>query len=319
MRERKADEKELKEHVFDIIGHRRAEVKLSAAMGQDAAKLDCGAVLVHTDPITGKCDDIGALAINVAANDVAAAGGEPVAFLLTVILPLGATKEDLGRIMSGAERECIKLNAEIAGGHSEFSSAVTRPVVNAVALAKEISGFTPRKPLAGDEIILTKSAAIEAAVLISERENVSLDDSERARISTFRDMLSVVGDCKAVAKLTKSAYMHDVTEGGVENAVWEAACGADAGVVIYADEIPVDPLTRKLCRLTKVDPLRCLSSGSLIVAVPAGEKLAPKLTAAGVPAKVIGKVTSDKSKYIVSSAGRRELGPVADELLNSEE
>lgn len=319
MRERKADEKELKEHVFDIIGHRRAEVKLSAAMGQDAAKLDCGAVLVHTDPITGKCDDIGALAINVAANDVAAAGGEPVAFLLTVILPLGATKEDLGRIMSGAERECVKLNAEIAGGHSEFSSAVTRPVVNAVALAKEISGFTPRKPLAGDEIILTKSAAIEAAVLISERENVSLDDSERARISTFRDMLSVVGDCKAVAKLTKSAYMHDVTEGGVENAVWEAACGADAGVVIYADEIPVEPLTEKLCRIAGISPFRCLSSGSLVITAAAGERLAEKLTEAGVPAKTIGTVTSDKSRYIVSSAGRRELGPVADELLNSEE
>lgn len=319
MRERKADEKELKKHVFDVIAHRRPEVKLSAAMGQDAAKLDCGAVLAHTDPITGKCDDIGALAVNVAANDVAAAGGEPVAFLLTVILPLSASEEDLGRIMSGAERECEKLNAEIAGGHSEFSSAVTRPVVNAVALAKEIAGFTPRKPEAGDEIILTKSAGIEAAVLISERANVSLDENERREIARFKDMLSVVNDCKAVARLTGSAYMHDVTEGGVENAVWEAACGADVGITIYADEIPVEPLTEKLCRSANVSPLRCLSSGSLVIAAAAEENLAAKLTECGVPAKVIGTVTTDKSRYIASSAGKRELGPVADELLNSEE
>lgn len=319
MREGKADEKELNEHVFGIISHRRKEVTESAVLGRDAARIDCGAVLVHTDPITGRCKNIGSLAINVAANDVAAAGGEPVAFLLTVILPVASDASELGRIMADAERECVKIDAEIVGGHSEFSSAVTRPVVNAVALAKPVKGFSVRKAMPGDDILLTKSAATEAAVLISERKPGLLSEEETGIISAMRGGLSVVNDCKAVAGSVSEAYMHDVTEGGVENAVWEMAAGAGVGARIYAEKIAVSPIAEKLCRALNISPLRCLSSGALLIAVKNGTALAEKLADKGVSAAVIGSVTGERGVYISENGTERELGPVSDELLAAED
>ena len=319
MRDRKANEKELKNGVFGIIGHRREEVRRSAALGSDAALIDCGAVLAHTDPITGRCADIGSLAINVAANDVAAAGGEPVAFLLTVILPTTSTEDDLKKIMASAEAECVKLNAEIAGGHSEFSSAVTRPVVNAVAIAREIKGFTPRKIAPGDDILVTKTAALETTVLLAERGKVPLTAEEERAVDDMRRNLSVINDCRAVAGSVTNAYMHDVTEGGVENAVWETVTGAGLGAVIYTDEIPVDSVTEKLCSAFGVDPLRSLSSGRLLIVAENGEKLVSELKEKGVAASVIGKVT-ESGVYAENGSGeRREISAVPDELLAMED
>ena len=237
MRDRKANADELKSGVFDVISHRRAEVIASAAMGSDAAVIDCGEVLLHTDPITGRCSDIGSLAIKVASNDVAAAGGEPLAFLLTVLLPKEDTVDELRRIMRDAEKECEKIGAEIVGGHSEFTSAVTRPVLSAVAVAGRLNGYRARKPVPGDCIVMTKTAAMEATVLMAERAPFSLDGSERAEVAEINEALSVIEDCR-VAAASQPVLMHDVTEGGIENAVYELLSGAGVGGIIFADRVP---------------------------------------------------------------------------------
>ena len=233
MRDRKASAEELKRGVFDVIAHRRAEVRESAAMGGDAAVVDCGEVLLHTDPITGRCMDIGSLAIKVVSNDVAAAGGELVAVLLTVLLPKEFSVEDLKKIMSDAEAECGKIGAEIVGGHSEFTSAVTRPVVSAMAVAKRLPGFTAIAPKAGDDIVMTKTAAMEATVLMAERAPLPLDEEELNEIAFMKENLGIIRDAR-VAALSTPVRMHDVTEGGIENAVYEVLSGAGVGGVLLA-------------------------------------------------------------------------------------
>lgn len=316
MRDRKANAEELKSGVFDVITHRRAEVKESAAMGSDAAVIDCGEVLLHTDPITGRCSDIGSLAIKVAANDVAAAGGEPVAFLLTVLLPKGSSVTELKRIMTDAEKQCEKIGAEIVGGHSEFTSAVTRPVVSAVAVAKRLSGFSVRKPMPGDSIVMTKTAATEATVLMAERAPFALTEDEKREIDFMKESLSVIKDCR-IAAMSQSVSMHDVTEGGIENAVYELLKGANIGGIIYREAVPVTALTEKLSVAFGIDPLRCLSSGTLLAIAGDGDKLVEDFAKAGIPAKIIGRVT-DGDIRISENGILRVLSGTADELLEQE-
>ena len=316
MRDRKASAEELKRGVFDVIAHRRAEVKESAAMGGDAAVVDCGEVLLHTDPITGRCMDIGSLAIKVVSNDVAAAGGELVAVLLTVLLPKEFSVEDLKKIMSDAEAECGKIGAEIVGGHSEFTSAVTRPVVSAMAVAKRLPGFTAIAPKAGDDIVMTKTAAMEATVLMAERAPLPLDEEELNEIAFMKENLGIIRDAR-VAALSTPVRMHDVTEGGIENAVYEVLSGAGVGGVIGAAEVPVADITKKLAAAFGVNPLRCLSSGALIAITPFGERLTEDLKKAGIPAKVIGKVT-DGDIFIEENGVLRALSGSSDEFLERE-
>ena len=143
-------------------------------------------------------------------------------------------------------------------------------------------------------------------------------EEERA-VDDMRRNLSVINDCRAVAGSVTNAYMHDVTEGGVENAVWETVTGAGLGAVIYTDEIPVDSVTEKLCSAFGVDPLRSLSSGSLLIVAENGEKLVSELKEKGVAASVIGKVT-ESGVYAENGSGeRREISAVPDELLAMED
>ena len=86
----KVSETILKRSIFKQIHTKRDEVLLGAGVGEDCAamKLAPGEIFViSTDPITGTVKDIGTLAIQITANDLASSGAEPVGVMLTVLLP----------------------------------------------------------------------------------------------------------------------------------------------------------------------------------------------------------------------------------------
>ena len=86
----KISETVLKRSIFKQIHTKRDEVLLGAGVGEDCAavKLAPGEIFViSTDPITGTVKDVGMLAIQITANDLASSGAEPVGVMLTVLLP----------------------------------------------------------------------------------------------------------------------------------------------------------------------------------------------------------------------------------------
>ena len=86
----KVPENVLKRSVFKQIHTKRPEVVLGAGVGEDCAAVKLAedeTLVMSTDPITGTAQDIGTLAIQITANDLASAGAEPVGVLLTVLLP----------------------------------------------------------------------------------------------------------------------------------------------------------------------------------------------------------------------------------------
>ncbi len=85
--------------------------------------------------------------------------------------------------------------------------------------------------------------------------------------------------------------MHDVTEGGVLGALWEMARASGCGVLVEREKVPVLPVTRKICARLALDPLRLISSGSMLMTASDGAAVAGGLIAAGVPAVGIGRTT----------------------------
>ena len=93
----KVSETVLKRSIFKQIHTKRDEVLLGAGVGEDCAavKLSPGEIFViSTDPITGTVKDVGMLAIQITANDLASSGAEPVGVMLTVLLPEEIEEED---------------------------------------------------------------------------------------------------------------------------------------------------------------------------------------------------------------------------------
>ena len=119
--------------VLREVGHRREEILAGPAVGRDCAVKEPreGEVYVFSsDPITGTTKDMGKHSVYITANDLAAAGAEPVGIMLTILLPPKTEERELKEIMRGVESTCRELNMEIMGGHTEITDVVKQPLLS---------------------------------------------------------------------------------------------------------------------------------------------------------------------------------------------
>ena len=127
-------------------------------------------LVAKTDPITFATSEIGWYAVNVNANDVAVMGATPRWFLATVLLPAGlATAEMAERIFADIFDACAALGVSLAGGHTEITHSLDRPIISGTMLGEiakhrliTTSGARP-----GDAVLLVKAVPIEGTALIA--------------------------------------------------------------------------------------------------------------------------------------------------------
>lgn len=310
----------LEELISDI--EKRSEVLIGSKIGRDTSILDLGddLLVVSTDPITGASKNIGSLAINVAVNDLATEGAEPVAALLTVLLPPKTSEEDLKKLMADAKEAARKINLTIIGGHTEITDAVNRPVVSTTVLGKISGPYEEKKIEVNDLLIVTKSLGLEgSAILAAEREDQVrkiLTADEYKEALAYKDLTSVVKEGK-ILKSFGAKYMHDVTEGGLLGAAWEAAKANEAGLVVFDDSLPVTKATEKIANAFDIDYRKLISSGSMLAIISQKDfiKALEKLADENIKATIIGRVTDYEGVFLRENGKMLPLGqPKADDL-----
>ena len=320
MKSGKINDDVLRHIVFDKISARRDEVLVGSGTGIDSSIIDLGGDLlaITTDPVTAAGANIGKVCVNICLNDLAASGAEPVAIMVTLLAPPGTAPKALTALVEEIDTECVKLNIQLAGGHTEITDAVTRIVLSATAVGRK-SRLSPARVTAGDWIIMTKGAAYEGSAIIAhdfeEKALSVLTDKQTDFLKGLIDALSVVPEAK-IALANGALLRHDITEGGVLGAAWEFGQTAQKGVEIHCDDILIHPETTTLCQALKLDPLRLISSGALLIAAKEsdGRQIIDALEKADIPARKIGIFTDDKNCYL-SGAKKYPLNqPGPDEL-----
>lgn len=322
MRVGKLTPDELNQFVFRHLVQRRPEILVRSALGEDSTLLDLGDSLcvMSTDPITGASQKSGWLAVHVSANDVASNGAEPVCCLMTILAPPDCPMAEIEQVMQDAAKAATELNIEISGGHTELTSAVNR-----IVLSTTVIGKANRKGIlrtdgakAGDDIVVTKTIGLEGTAILAQDakdymlQRFSAEDVERA--SMLVDQISVVAEGRAATSYGVHA-MHDITEGGLLGATYEMASGAGLGFDLFADQIPIDPLTKAFCEYLQLDVLRFLSSGSMLISTTNGQELVQHIKNHGIAASVIGQFKHNKDKRILKQGQWQEVSsPEGDEL-----
>lgn len=302
-------------------GVRREDIVLRPKTGEDCSVIDLQGEMcvVSTDPITGAAKDIGYLAVQINCNDIFSAGAEPVGILLTVLLPENSDESVLEEIMGGALKGAEELGIEILGGHTEVTNAVLKPIVSAAVIGKSRQRKIIQTGSAkmGQDVIMTKWAGLEGtAIIAKEYEEVLLQCLPVAVVRSaqgMKDFLSV-GRESLVAVGHGATAMHDATEGGVLGAVWEVAECSGLGVELWEEKIPIKEETRLICDAAKIDPLRLISSGTMIITTENGAELIEKLARLDNEAAIIGKITEEE-RVLVSANERKVLEePKSDAL-----
>jgi len=113
--------------------------------------------------------------------------------------------------------------------------------------------------------------------------------------------------------------MHDATEGGIASGIQEIAWASNTGIIAYEEKIPIYKETREICKALGIDPLKTISSGTLIISAQKekAEKIVSALQKNNIQASIIGKVLEKtKGRCIIRRDGTRlNLSrPVKEEL-----
>lgn len=317
----------LKQIVFRNLGSSDPRVIVGPEIGEDAAVIEFGnkVLVVHSDPITGAVKDIGRLAVNICANDIASRGVKPRWVLIVMLLPQNIEVTRLTEINSQVNEAARELNVAIIGGHSEVTPGIDRPIIIATAIgeAKKDSFVRSSGAQIGDVIIVTKGAAIEGTAILSRelagtlQKKIKKDIVERGQ--GFTKMISIVEDALTAMEVGGVHAMHDATEGGIAGALQEIAWASNVGIIAYEDQIPIFVETNIICRTLNIDPLKTISSGALLISAhpKKAERIIATLQKRGIPSAIIGKVVNKlMGTYIHRCNGTRlELSEHVEEEL----
>jgi len=314
---------EFLEHLLGRIEIRDPSVVVGPGIGEDAAVLKCSDryLIVKSDPITFAADRIGWYAVNVNANDIAAMGGIPRWFLVTMLLPQRSTTTALiEEIMNDLRKACGDIGVSLIGGHTEITHGLENPILSGTMLGETDSESLIRKSIGeGDLLYITKGVAIEATSIIARerRDEVTGCFGEKIYEKCRRFLedpgISVLREARIAVQSARVTGMHDPTEGGVLAGVYEMARCASVGVELDLDAIPVYDETRSLCRAFGLSPYGSIASGALLIAVPRaeGEKLERGFSREALSLRKIGGFTTVNGPLIVRKEGREEeLKPV---------
>lgn len=319
----KISETVLKRSVLNQIRHRRNEVLVGPAIGEDCSILEVAddeVLVISTDPITGTVQDIGTLAVHITANDIASNGAEVIGIMLTILLPEGTMESDLRAMMMDMETVCEKLNIEIIGGHTEITKAVHQPIVTVTGIGKmkrnEMIKTAGAKP--GQEIVMSKWAGLEGTAIIAAAKEEELRTKYSASFidgaKKMMEHISVVPEAR-LARAAHVTSMHDVTEGGIFGALWEIGAASKVGMEVDLKKILLKQETVEICEFYDLNPYMLISSGCMLMITDKANQLVDNLKAGGIAAAVIGRITEGNDRIIINEDERRYLEPPkSDEL-----
>lgn len=310
------------ENILSRVSKKREEVVLLPKVGEDCAviNIENEYTIISTDPITGSVNDIGALCIDINANDIYSSGGVPVGVMVTIMLPTSATEQDLYNINNAIANRCDELNIAVLGGHTEVTDAVNRALVSVTIIGKSINKkyITSSDIQAYDDIVVTKNIATEGTYIIANDNYEFLKNKIDVKLLDeavgYSDFVSIKKECE-IALQHEITGMHDVTEGGLFGAVYEMMNCSAVGCIIDIDKITISEVTKKICEVYGINPYKLISSGSVIITCKDGDKLVSELVENGVQASVVGKVTDGRGVYYKENDELVEIGePEKDEV-----
>jgi hydrogenase expression/formation protein HypE len=281
-------------------------VVLGPGAGEDAALVTIGGELwaVATDPISLAAADAGRLAVTVNANDVAVRGGTPRFFLVVLMLaPDEATEDLVDGILRQVRSACDAIDVALIGGHTEVTEGLSRSLVVGTMLGRVAARpITTGGLRLGDLVGLTKWVGLEGtSILLSEfgprlRAAHPVDTFARCQELLDGDWLSVIPEAAVAAANSAVTAMHDVTEGGIGEALYEMERASGLGIEVDVEELPILPETRLICDDLGMDPMGLIGSGSLLFGCsPEGRHgLEADLTDAGIRFAWIGRAVAER-------------------------
>jgi len=309
--------------IFPNLGKSDRSVLIGPKHGVDAAVIELpggDVMVVAEDPTFGMpvlMPHFGWSIVHICASDVAVLGVRPKYMTICLMLPPGTEESVLEHIWLEVHQECKKLGIAVIGGHTGVYPGIGYPLnggCTMFGIGKKEQLTPPTNARVGDKVIMTKGPAVEAAgILAFQAEKALVEKFGRDIVEKAKALfmaMSVVPD--ALIAGPNAHAMHDATEGGLLNGIYEIVEASGAGVTIYEDKIVTPEEIAAVCQHFNIDPLISIGEGTLVItATPQNTpKIINDLKKKNIAAWEIGEVTA-KDRVFVRRNGKKEaLKPV---------
>jgi hydrogenase maturation factor len=296
--------------IFPRLGRRRPELLVGPQHGVDIGVLDIGGgrvMALTTDPIfvvpPYGWERSAWFAVHILCSDAATSALELAYMTVDLNLPLSIEREAFETLWNTFHQECDRLGVSIVAGHTGRYEGCEYPMIGGatvMAVGARDAYLAPTMARPGDAILITKGPAIEAAGLFAatfpERIAKHVGDRLAAEADALFYQMSVVEEARIAASVgvrdAGVTSMHDATECGVWGGLIEVAEASRVGMSIDQQKIPVQEAVRAVCELFEIDPYTSISEGTLLLTCrpPQADEVVARLSAAGIPAAIIGEV-----------------------------
>ncbi len=264
-------------------GAASGSVIVGPGMGLDNAIISVGpgrVMVVTADPLSiipslGMVDSAW-LTVHELASDLTTSAVAPQFAVLDYNLPPSLSPEDFERYAVAVSEECKRLGISIVGGHTGRYPGSGFSIVGGgmmMAISGDDEYVTPRMIGEGDDIIMTKGAAIEATAVLSlafpERTEEKVGGKVTRRAASYLRRCSTVEDALAASSVGVRSEgvtaMHDATEGGVMGGLYELARTSGRTLRVEKERIYVSAESKAVCAAYDLDPLVTVSEGTLLI------------------------------------------------------
>jgi hydrogenase expression/formation protein HypE len=144
---------------------------------------------------------------------------------------------------------------------------------------------------------------------------ISKDLVENAQRFLYDPGISIVEEARLAFRVGQVHAMHDITEGGLADGLYELSIGAGVRIEVEKNRIPVYAESQVLCDALGLNTLGVIASGSLLITAspPVAERILEEAQMKGLALTKIGHVEAAGSPSVTMlTPGGREPVPYFD-------
>ncbi len=254
-----------------------------------------------------------------AANALASKGAKPKGLLLALDLPEWLEEKTLEHTLREAARAGKEHALPILNIQVQTVPSLAHILVHATAIghAEGESSSGAAAETKNLDVVVAGSVGLAGSLqILAEKEAELKTHFQQAFLNTLRRHEKEIFASEAVsAAYAAGAGIWQTGQGGILAALWNMGETLGVGMELDMKKFPILQETVEVCEQYDVNPYLLTSAGTMIFALPGGERLKETLVRAGCRAAVIGHTIRRKERVLRNGEDFRYLDrPAADEI-----
>lgn len=248
--------------------------------------------------------DIGALAVSGTVNDLAMAGGRPLALSVSFVIEEGVAVAELEAIARSMASAAAEAGVPVAAGDTKVVERggadgvyLTTAGIAAVPAGVDLD---PARIRPGDRLLLSGTLADHGMAIMLARGGLDLEADIRSDAQPLDGLVTALLDALPAGAVRA---LRDPTRGGLAAAANEFAMASGAGFVLEEAALPVREEVAGACELLGIDPLHVANEGKLLAVVAPEAADAALAALRGHPrsadAAIVGAVRAEDPGMVV--------------------